>query len=194
MSRRTTTSLTAALLLLASATAAAQESGQTVETGHCDEAYRQFAISPPLQKTSSGDEGFPWRGLYGYCVVQWGRLSLHQDWVVSYLDATPQGDAPGGTGVGLGTDFSLLWHLRRAGSIRPYVELAAGIQYAAGTSFPAHGSRWMIPSNVGVGALMPLNDTLQLNLGIRYMHISNAGLLQGNAGYDAIHLLVGVRW
>jgi hypothetical protein len=34
----------------------------------------------------------------------------------------------------------------------------------------------------------------QLNTSIRYVHVSNAYVFKGNSGYDAIHLLIGVRW
>ncbi|MDH3746857.1 MAG: acyloxyacyl hydrolase [Gammaproteobacteria bacterium] len=160
----------------------------------CAEPYRQLAASPPLQGTSDGGEGFPWRILYGYCVAQSGRMSLHQDWVVSYLDATPQGDAPGGDGVSFGTDFSVQWRHKRGASVTPYYELGGGVQYAAGTPFPAHGSRWTFTTNVGAGLLILLRPNLRLNTAIRYLHISNAGLFSENAGYDAFHMVVGLRW
>jgi hypothetical protein len=165
-----------------------------IRNNPCAEPYRQLAASPPLQGTSHGAEGFPWRVLYGYCVAQTGRLSLHQDWVVSYIDATPQGNAPGGDGVSFGTDFSFQWRHKQGASFTPYYELGGGIQYAAGTSFPAHGSRWMFTINAGAGFLIPLKPKLRLNTAIRYLHISNAGLLSENAGYDAFHMVVGVRW
>ena len=165
-----------------------------VRNNPCAEPYSQLAVSPPLQGTSHGNEGFPWRAMYGYCVAQSGRLTLHQDWVVSYLDATAQGDAPGGDGVSFGTDFSMQWRHRRGASFTPYYELGGGIQYAAGTSFPAHGSRWMFTINAGAGFLIPLKPNLQLNTAIRYLHISNGRLLPENAGYDAFHMVIGVRW
>jgi hypothetical protein len=160
----------------------------------CNEAYRQLAFSPPIKATSDGGEGYPWRVLYGYCVAQSGRWSLHQDWVVSYLDAHAQADAPAGQGVSVGTDFSLQWRHGTGAALAPFYELGAGIQYAAGTSFPAHGSRWMFTINTGVGLLVPLANQRELNLAIRYLHISNAGLFSENAGYDAFHALIGVRW
>lgn len=165
-----------------------------VRKNPCAERYRQLAASPPLQGTSDGGEGYPWRALYGYCVAQTGRLSLHQDWVISYHDATPQGDAPGGDGVSFGTDFSVQWHHKQSTSFTPYYELGGGIQYAAGKRFPAHGSRWMFTTNAGAGFLIPLKPNLGLNMAIRYLHISNAGLMSENAGYDAFHLVVGIRW
>ncbi len=165
-----------------------------VRNNPCAEPYSQLAASPPLQGTSDGDEGFPWRAMYGYCVAQSGRLSLHQDWVVSYLDSTPQGNAPGGDGVSFGTDFSFQWRHRLGASFTPYYELGGGIQYAVGTSFPADGSRWMFTINAGAGFLIPLKPNMQLNTAIRYLHISNARLLSENAGYDAFHMVIGVRW
>jgi len=132
--------------------------------------------------------------MYGRCISQSGRLALHQDWVVSYLDANPKGDAPAGKGVSFGTDFSFQWRHRQGASFTPYYELGGGIQYAAGTSFPADGSRWMFTINAGAGFLIPLEPNLQLNTAIRYLHISNARLLPENAGYDAFHIVIGVRW
>ena len=160
----------------------------------CVKPYKQLAASPPMQGTSSGDEGYPWRFLYGDCVAQFGRAALHQDWVVSYLDATEQGDAPGGHGISLGTDFGLQWRTGNDEHISVYYELGAGVQYAAGTAFPAHGSRWMFTTNAGIGVLLPLTPTVLTNMGIRYLHLSNAGLLSKNAGYDAFHLVIGARW
>ena len=160
----------------------------------CIEPYRQVAASPPLQGTSDGGEGFPWRLAYGYCISQYARLTLHQDWVLSYLDARPQGDAPGGDGVSFGTDVALHWQHRRGREVTPYYELGVGIQFAAGTAFPAHGSRWNFTLNVGAGVLIPVSTSRSLNLALRYLHLSNAGLSSKNAGYDAVHMLIGVRW
>ena len=160
----------------------------------CSEPYLQLVLSPPLRGTSDGDEGFPWRVLYGYCIVQRGRWTLHQDWVVSYLDADPKGGAPGGDGVSLGSDLSIQWRHRLGATLTPYYELGLGLQYAAGTPFPANASRWMFTINAGAGLFVPLKPELQLNAAVRYLHISNAGLFGENAGYDALHLVVGIRW
>lgn len=156
--------------------------------------YRQLAASLPLQGTSDGGEGHPWRAMYGLCVAQKGQLSLHQDWIISYLDVQAVGDASGGDGVSIGTDFSLQWRHDLRMSVVPYYELGFGIQYAAITPFPAHGSRWTITTNAGAGILFPLAQNLQLNTAVRYLHMSNAGLVSDNAGYDAFHFVVGVRW
>lgn len=156
--------------------------------------YRQAGISAPLADTSNGGEGHPWRAMYGYCIAGQGKFTLHQDWVVSYLDARPQRESPGGAGVSAGTDFSLQWRHRQHGTWIPYYELGGGIQYAAGTAFPAHGSRWMFTINVGAGLAVPIRKNLRMMTGLRYLHISNGGMFPDNAGYDALHLMVALRW
>ncbi len=159
-----------------------------------DSRYRQLAASLPLQGPSDGGEGHPWRAMYGLCVAQKGRLSVHQDWVISYLDVEPIGDAPGGDGVAFGTDFSFQWRHQLSVSFAPYLELGGGIQYAAGTPFPAHGSRWTFTINVGAGFLVPVTPKLELNTALRYLHMSNANVVEKNAGHDAYHFFVGMRW
>ena len=156
--------------------------------------YRLAAVSVPLKSTSDGGEGHPWRLLYGYPLLQRGSFSIHQDWVLSYLDAKPIRGADGGTGIGIGTDFALRWFLNPGASITAYFELGNGLQYAAGTAFPAHGSRWQITTNVGVGVLGPMRGKRRLSAAIRYLHMSNGGLSDDNAGYDAVHLMVGVHF
>lgn len=173
-----------AALILASVPAGAQE---------MNNGYRQLAASLPVMGTSSIDKGHPWRVMFGYPAARWDRLTLHQDWVVSYLDAEPRENAPGGHGVAFGTDLSLQWRHRQGVPLTPYYEVSGGIQYAAGTSFPAHGGRWMFTLSAGVGLLIPLKDR-QLNTAVRWQHISNAAVFPKNAGYDAIHIVVGMRW
>jgi len=164
------------------------------QQARCRDSYRQLALSPPLTGISDAVEGYPWRLLYGYCFAQKGRLTIHQDWVLSAFDATRQEDAPGGRGVSFGSDLSIQWRQRSAPESTPYYELGSGLQYAAGTPFPAHGSHWTFTINAGVGVLVPLPAGRQLNTAFRYLHMSNAGLLRNNAGYDAFHLLIGIRW
>lgn len=160
----------------------------------CTEPYRQLAASPALEGVSDADEGYPDRLMYGYCLAQRGRLAVHQDWVLSWFEATPQDGAAGGSGISFGTDLALQWRHRRGPLLTPYYVLGSGIQYAAGTAFPAHGSRWTLTINAGVGLLVPLRGNRHLNIAFRYLHMSNAGLFRNNAGYDAFHLLVGLRW
>jgi hypothetical protein len=156
--------------------------------------YRQAAVSLPVIQVSSAEVGHPWRAMYGYCLLGGERLILHQDWVLSYLDAKPIGSVPGGTGIGIGTDLLIRWHPDWRPSLLPYIDVGGGIQFAAGNSFPADGSRWMFTVHGGVGWLIPVRREREASVTLRYLHISNAGLADNNSGYDVVHLVLGLRW
>ena len=158
----------------------------------CD--YRQAGFSVPAIDVSSADTGHPWRATYGYCLWRKNGFVLHQDWVLSYLDAKPFRGFPGGNGVGIGTDLLFRWHSDWKPSILPYIDTGVGVQFAAGTSFPADGSRWMFTLHAGPGWLLPLRRERQAYVSIRYLHLSNVGLVSNNSGYDVLHLVFGVRW
>ena len=176
-----------AIMALGGSAAASEESDKTC-------GYRQASISVPAIQVSSAEVGHPWRAMYGYCLLDRNRLVLHQDWVLSYLDAEPIDDIPGGTGIGLGTDLLLRWHPTWRPSLVPYVDVGGGIQFAAGNSFPADGSRWMFTLHAGAGWLVPLQRDREASVALRYLHVSNAGLVGANSGYDVVHLVLGVRW
>ena len=122
------------------------------------------------------------------------RWVLHQDWALSYLDADSFGNTEGGTGVGLGTDFLVRWHPDWQPGWIPYVDAGAGVQYAAGNAFPADASRWMITLHAGPGWLIPMKRDREAVISLRYLHMSNAGLVDNNSGYDVVHLVLGLRW
>jgi hypothetical protein len=126
--------------------------------------------------------------MYGYCLRGGQRFVLHQDWVLSYLDAKAVGGYPGGNGAGIGTDLLLRWHPDWRPSLVPYLDMGVGVP------FPADGSRWMFTLHAGAGWLIPLQRKRQAKVAIRYLHISNAGFVGENSGYDVLHLVLGMRW
>ncbi len=168
--------------------------GHSSESPADDCRYRHVSVSVPVGTTSDGGEGHPWRAMFGYCLFRKGRWLLHQDWILSYLDAKPVNDAPGGNGVGAGTDFLLRWYVPGSRSLSTYLEVGNGVQYAAGTPFPAHGSRWQFTTNAGIGVLVPVDDKREWSAAIRYLHMSNGGLSDDNAGYDGVHLALRVKF
>ena len=42
--------------------------------------------------------------------------------------------------------------------------------------------------------MIPLQRERQAEISLRYLHISNAGFVDDNSGYDVIHLILGLRW
>jgi hypothetical protein len=74
------------------------------------------------------------------------------------------------------------------------MDVGGGIQFAAGNSFPADGSRWMFTLHAGAGWLIPMQNGREASVSLRYLHVSNAGVVGNNSGYDVVHLVLGVRW
>ena len=178
---------------IAALVAFAVPAGATAEPpGPC--AYRQISVSLPVYQVSSKEVGHPWRGMYGYCLFGQKRLIVHQDWVLSYLDGEPVGNNPGGDGLGIGTDLLMRWHPDWQPSLLPYLDAGAGVQYAAGNAFPADATRWNFTLHGGVGWLIPTRRNRQINVSLRYLHISNGGVSDTNSGYDVVHLILGLRW
>lgn len=157
-------------------------------------SYRQASLSVPAMQVSSKEVGHPWRAMYGYCLRGGQRFVIHQDWAVSYLDAEPVGIYPGGSGFGIGSDLFVRWHPDWQPSRLPYLDAGLGIQYAAGTAFPADATRWNFTVHGGIGWLIPARKHQQLNVSLRYLHISNGGVADKNSGYDVVHLVFGLRW
>ncbi len=176
------------MLLVSAVSEAAEEASRPA----C--AYRQASLSVPAYQVSSKEVGHPYRAMYGYCLFERSGFVLQQDWVLSYLDADPVDGSPGGEGVGLGADFLFRWHPNWRRSLIPSFDFGAGIQYAAGHAFPADGSRWMFTVLGGLGWLIPVRDGREVSVSLRYTHMSNAGVVENNSGYDVVHLVVGWRW
>jgi hypothetical protein len=181
-----------AVLAMAMAPGRAVSAAKPGDADRC--AYRQASLSVPVYQVSSKEVGHPYRAMFGYCLFERAGFLLQQDWVLSYLDADPVDSSPGGEGVGLGSDFLFRWHFNRRYAFVPSFDFGAGIQYAAGHAFPADGSRWMFTVLGGLGWLIPVREKREVSLSLRYTHMSNAGFIENNSGYDVVHLVAGWRW
>lgn len=73
---------------------------------------------------------------------------------------------------GLGTSFLLRWYPIRLGSVRLFIDLAAGVLYSF-KSFPPNGTRLNFTARPGAGLAIHLNSKTQLELGINRFHLSN---------------------
>ncbi|MEM7246325.1 MAG: acyloxyacyl hydrolase [Acidobacteriota bacterium] len=122
-------------------------------------------------------------------------LSLSAELVVGSFDAEVFEGVAGGDGTVFGVDALLRW--RFAEGERWELALVGGLGVVRFDSpFPAVASRTNFEDQVGLELAWYLNEQLRLLLGVRYLHVSNAGLFGGgrNPGYDAFVPQLGLAW
>lgn len=100
---------------------------------------------------------------------------------------------PANTAYGVGINpLGLKWNfVPRAGFI-PYAELGGGTLFTS-HDVPTGTSSVNFTSGGALGTHMRFIET-DLNVEIRYMHISNAGLASRNPGLNTIQVRLGLGW
>jgi hypothetical protein len=75
----------------------------------------------------------------------------------------------------------------------PYINLGAGVLLSNG-KFPAGSSSFNFTPQGGVGAYWFANQDRALNFGLRFHHISSAGIAAPNPGHNALYFYGGLSW
>ncbi|MEB3213592.1 MAG: acyloxyacyl hydrolase [Leptolyngbyaceae bacterium] len=99
----------------------------------------------------------------------------------------------GDDAVGANLALLMRWHFIRQENWSLYVDGGAGL---LGTTddVPTGGSTFNFTPQAGGGATLRLNEDQHLMMGIRWHHISNAELFDGNPGRDSVMGYVGVNF
>ncbi len=100
---------------------------------------------------------------------------------------TPERDEHGGVG---GFDLLLRWHFVNEDGYSLYIDGGAGFQQAT-TNYPSDSHHNFRPQ-FGIGGTLELFDSARLMVGVRWLHISNAGTTDGNDGFDGAQFYAGL--
>ncbi len=117
-----------------------------------------------------------------------GRFEYAVDAVPMYLIFQPQGVA---YGVGL-NPFALKWNFDTSGRVAPYFDFGGGILFTS-SRVPAGVSRINFASGTAIGANVG-HGKVHWSLEVRWLHISDAGLTDGNPGINVIQVRAGLGW
>ncbi|HHP7245683.1 MAG TPA: acyloxyacyl hydrolase [Elainellaceae cyanobacterium] len=101
-------------------------------------------------------------------------------------------DQTGDDAVGLNLAVLLRWHFIRQQNWSLYVDGGAGI-LGTTNDVPSTGSSFNFTPQAGGGATIRIDDEKRLMVGLRWHHISNAELYEGNPGRDSVLGYVGVN-
>ena len=102
-------------------------------------------------------------------------------------------DQTGDNAVGLNLAALLRWHFYRQPNWSLYIDGGAGI-LGTTNNVPSAGSSFNFTPQVGGGATIRLANDKRLMLGLRWHHISNADLYEGNPGRDSLMGYVGLNF
>ena len=89
----------------------------------------------------------------------------------------------------VGLDLLFRWHFLTGERFSLHLEGGAGIQQAD-TDCPSD-NHFNFRPQLGLGATVRLTEDFSLLTGVRYLHISNAGITNGNDGFDGAMVYLG---
>ena len=75
----------------------------------------------------------------------------------------------------------------------PYINLGGGMLFTT-QDFPAGTSSFNFTPQAGLGAYWFTRPDRAVNIGLRYHHISNAGISKPNPGHNALYFYAGLSW
>jgi lipid A 3-O-deacylase len=75
----------------------------------------------------------------------------------------------------------------------PYFNLGAGMLFTS-QDFPADTSSFNFTPQGGIGAYWFAKPNRAVNFGVRYHHISNAGITKPNPGHNSLYFYGGFSW
>jgi hypothetical protein len=117
-----------------------------------------------------------------------GRFEYAVDAVPAFVLFQPSNTAYGAAV----NPFALIWDFDTHGRFAPYLDLGGGVLFT-NTQVPVGTSRINFTSAAAVGVHY-LAGKYTWTADVRFMHISNAGLVTPNPGINTVQLRLGLGW
>jgi hypothetical protein len=89
--------------------------------------------------------------------------------------------------------LNLKWNFTKAGRVVPYLELGGGVLFSR-HDVPFDTSHVNFLTHAALGFQFFNTEHRAFTAGIRYEHISNAGLSTPNPGINTVQFQVGINW
>lgn len=143
-----------------------------------------------------GDErtrtiGGPGLGVSYYLKDRWAFRTEFVGFAIDQPDGLGDSDASA-----VGVSFLGRWHWVQRDRWSAFMDAGAGL-LLSDPSVPAQGTHFNFMPQVGVGGTYEVRDGVHLTAGVRFLHISNAGLQGGdenNPGADHVTGFVGLMF
>ncbi|MGH9635371.1 MAG: acyloxyacyl hydrolase [Candidatus Angelobacter sp.] len=89
--------------------------------------------------------------------------------------------------------LNLKWNFTNSAHTVPYLELGGGVLFS-NHAVPANTSHVNFVTHATLGFQFFNNDRRAFTAGVRYEHISNAGLTVPNPGINTVQFQIGLNW
>lgn len=99
----------------------------------------------------------------------------------------------GGDAFGASLDLLFAWHFIQNDTWSIYADGGVGI-LGTTRNVPINGSEFNFTPQAGIGATFDIGNNNRWIVGVRWHHISNAGLYEDNPGRDSIYLYTGINF
>lgn len=156
-----------------------------------DDFSKGTQICRTYVSVNAGDEGkgemYSLHAGYGYFL--WNRLSLNIDMFSSYIRSGIDNN-----GVGIGMDLILRKHFCNShdNMISFYLDAGSGLQQQS-TNFSGY-RHFNFRLMTGIGGSLRFFNKIRLLGGVRYLHISDAGIKGGGGGFDGFMFYTGAEF
>ena len=98
----------------------------------------------------------------------------------------------GGDAFGVGLDLLFQWHFIQRDTWSIYADGGVGL-LGTTKNVPINGSEFNFTPQAGIGATFDVGNNNRWIVGVRWHHISNAGLYTDNPGRDSIYVYTGIN-
>jgi lipid A 3-O-deacylase len=99
----------------------------------------------------------------------------------------------GGNAFGGSLDLLFAWHFVRQDTWSFFVDGGVGL-LGSTKNVPIGGSEFNFTPQAGVGVTFDIGDNNRWVVGVRWHHISNAGLYSENPGRDSVYIYTGINF
>jgi hypothetical protein len=149
-------------------------------------------IGGPLGGAQMSMVGVRWgRVLLGPSGEGWRRGTLEYTFdAIPFLITTRPQVVRGGSFAPLG----LKWNFAANRRLHPFVEMSGGAVFTPRNVPPGPTDRFNFSATAGPGVMLFVRRHQAVTLGLRFWHLSNAGLGKENPSFNTLQLIVGYSW
>ncbi len=90
--------------------------------------------------------------------------------------------------------FGLKWDFAATGRWEPYVQWNGGAVFTQQNVPPGRTQNFNFTTSLGPGVMIHVRQNRAVSVGVRFWHLSNAGLAHSNPSFNTFQFVIGYHW